>query len=71
MLIPSLLIVPYGIETCSVKCLLRHIDFLLIVPYGIETLPTLRHYDLHSLLIVPYGIETLFDGCVKLFYFRF
>ena len=33
----SLLIVPYGIETCIYICIiLTHIE-LLIVPYGIET----------------------------------
>ena len=33
---PSLLIVPYGIETCEIVHAILN-DNLLIVPYGIET----------------------------------
>ena len=59
MVIRSLLIVPYGIETATESSLIAGI-WLLIVPYGIETqfLPILQHLVNH-LLIVPYGIETL------------
>ena len=53
----TLLIVPYGIETCTA-------DFgylgarLLIVPYGIETCRRSNTFNSINLLIVPYGIET-------------
>ncbi len=54
---PFLLIVPYGIETCSPAshAITRA---LLIVPYGIETRLYLEDSLQRMLLIVPYGIET-------------
>ena len=53
-----LLIVPYGIETCTLKGVLKRRS-LLIVPYGIETRRQEPYRtELQRLLIVPYGIET-------------
>ena len=54
----KLLIVPYGIETCSVR-LIPLPSGLLIVPYGIETCHELGYLTDRCLLIVPYGIETV------------
>ena len=55
---PTLLIVPYGIETLTLKCITRGL-ILLIVPYGIETgLQEAEIWHIQELLIVPYGIET-------------
>ena len=58
-----LLIVPYGIETCSLYRTFS-LCFLLIVPYGIETKKAVRVPLSESLLIVPYGIETDAAYCV-------
>ena len=52
----ALLIVPYGIETCSAAAA---VAALLIVPYGIETTLYNNIVYAYLLLIVPYGIETL------------
>ena len=58
----TLLIVPYGIETCF-SIVSSWLPFpLLIVPYGIETRKSsLSVVFLARLLIVPYGIETLLE----------
>ena len=52
-----MLIVPYGIETCTGT--FKSISIVvLIVPYGIETtIPGAEGYNV-EVLIVPYGIET-------------
>ena len=58
---PTLLIVPYGIETSSMYRGIIH-DTLLIVPYGIETTRKLQMTPKEiTLLIVPYGIETFYE----------
>ena len=55
----TLLIVPYGIETCYKGRNRQILYSLLIVPYGIETYFEWRSiFRRFSLLIVPYGIET-------------
>ena len=55
---PTLLIVPYGIETRLREMLRAWNCCLLIVPYGIETVNSLKVKCFIILLIVPYGIET-------------
>ena len=57
-LFPSLLIVPYGIETRHNRQTCLQPETLLIVPYGIETGLSLTSHNSKLLLIVPYGIET-------------
>ena len=58
---PTLLIVPYGIETNRLRCRIYRTK-LLIVPYGIETQSCIDILVLiNTLLIVPYGIETSYN----------